>query len=219
MRVVRTGITRYGWWIAARLGLCLAGIDDLEVSRVRLRRLRVTMPLVAMALVLIVLGAGLSAKPPADLQAGSPGLLTKLQTWCYIAALAASALAIWILLYVRAMVARAVSDRDKDPLARRATLRNLIRSREGGLPVRVRWDDGIWMWLTGSDEVLAPIERHVVTTSHKGAYRLTVALVYHPRSRVIKEIAGLKVEVLEGAWSSIEGAAPIPLSYREQPSA
>ena|ERR1700688_1447342 len=75
------------------------------------------------------------------------------------------------------------------------------------------------MWLTGSDEVLAPIEGHVVTTSHKGAYRLTVALVYHPRSRVIKEIAGLKVEVLEGAWSSIEGAAPIPLSYREQPSA
>jgi hypothetical protein len=51
----------------------------------------------------------------------------------------------------------------------------------------------------------------VVTRSHKGVYRLTVALVYHPRSSVIKEIAGLKVEVLEPVWSSIELTAPIPL--------
>jgi hypothetical protein len=217
--MVRTGVTRYGWWIAARLGLCLAGIDDVEVNRVRFRRLRVAMPLVAMALLLTVLGAGLTVKPSADLQAASSGLPTKLQNWCYIAALAASALAIWILLYVRATVARAVADRDLDPLARRATLRNLIRSREGGLPVRVRWDDGLWMWLTGSKEVLAPIERHVVTKSHKGIYRLTVALVYHPRSHVIKEIAGLKVEVLEPVWSSNEIPVPIPLCYRDQPSA
>jgi len=217
--MVRTGVTRYGWWIAARLGLCLAGIDDVEVNRVRFRRLRVAMPLVAMALLLTVLGAGLTVKPSADVQAASSALPTKLQNWCYIAALAASALAIWILLYVRATVARAVADRDLDPLARRATLRNLIRSREGGLPVRVRWDDGLWMWLTGSKEVLAPIERHVVAKSHKGIYRLTVALVYHPRSHVIKEIAGLKVEVLEPVWSSNEIPAPIPLCYRDQPSA
>jgi len=213
--VVRTGLARYVWWFAARLGLCLAGIDDVELSRLRVRRLRVMMPLVAMALVLTVLGAGLSVKPSAYVQAVSGQLLTKMQTWCYIVALAASALAIWILLYVRAMAARAVSDRDVDPLARRATLRNLIRSRQGGLPVRVRWDDGLWMWITGSNEVLAPIERHVVTSSHKGVYRLTVALVYHPRSRVIKEIAGLKVEVLEPVWSSIELPAPIPLRYQE----
>ena len=217
--MVRTGVTRYGGWIAARLGLCLAGIDDVEVNRVRFRRLRVAMPLVAMALLLTVLGAGLTVKPSADVQAASSALPTKLQNWCYIAALAASALAIWILLYVRATVARAVADRDLDPLARRATLRNLIRSREGGLPVRVRWDDGLWMWLTGSKEVLAPIERHVVAKSHKGIYRLTVALVYHPRSHVIKEIAGLKVEVLEPVWSSNEIPAPIPLCYRDQPSA
>ncbi|MGH7761338.1 MAG: hypothetical protein ACREOY_07975 [Candidatus Dormibacteraceae bacterium] len=178
--MVRTGVTRYGWWIAARLGLCLAGIDDVEVNRVRFRRLRVAMPLVALALLLTVLGAGLTVKPSAEVQAASSGLPTKLHNWCYIAALAASALAIWILLYVRATVARAVADRDLDPLARRATLRNLIRSRDGGLPVRVRWDDGLWMWLTGSKEVLAPIERHVMTKSHKGIYRLTVALVYHP---------------------------------------
>jgi hypothetical protein len=215
--MVRTGVTRYGWWIAARLGLCLAGIDDVEVNRVRFRRLRVAMPLVAMALLLTVLGAGLTVKPSAEVQAASSGLPTKLQNWCYIAALAASALAIWILLYVRATVARAVADRDLDPLARRATLRNLIRSREGGLPVRVRWDDGLWMWLTGSKEILAPIERHVVTRSHKGIYRLTVALVYHPRSHVIKEIAGLKVEVLEPVWSSNEIPAPIPLCYGDQP--
>jgi hypothetical protein len=201
--------------MAARLELCLAGIDDVELSRLRVRRLRVMMPLVAMALVLTVLGAGLSVKPSADVQAVSDGLLTKMQTWCFIVALAASALAIWIMLYVRAMAARAVSDRDIDPLARRATLRNLIRSRQGGLPMRVRWDDGRWMWLTGNSEVLAPIERHVMTRSHKGVYRLTVALVYHPRSRVIKEIAGLKVEVLEPVWSSIELPLPIWQPYQE----
>ena len=198
--MVRTALTRYLWWAAARMGLCLAGIDDDELQRLRFRRLRMISPLAGGAVILAVLGGGLTAGLPKGMASATRGLATTLQIGSYIMAGVLSLIALVTLLYTRAIVKRAQRDRATDPVARRATFRGLIRAREGGWPVRLRCDDGRWLWLTGSRQVLAPIQGRLAHDEGKRPYRLTVAVVHHPRSRVIKEISGLKIEALDRAW-------------------
>lgn len=207
--MLRTGLTRYLWWAAARLGFCLAGIEDAELQRLRFRRLRLISPLIGGALILAVLGGGLMAGRPGMMPAVR-GLATALQSGSYVVAGGLGLAAVAILLYARAIVRSALSDRCADPVARRATLRGLIRARQGGWPVRLQCDDGRWLWLTGSRDVLAPVMGLLTHDGDKRPYRLGVTLVHHSRSRVIKEISGLKVEALERAWASIAVPEPRP---------
>lgn len=197
-------MSRYVWWIVAGLGLCLSAIDDDELQRLRLQRLRLTAPLVGAGLIFTVLAPSLNASPLRGILSSDRELIESLQSWIYVAAIAAISVAVWVYLYVRAKISRAHSDRTADPIATRAALRGIIRARVGGSPVRICTDAGTWMWLTGSMDLLSPIARHVVGKGERRAYRVTIAVVYHPRSRVIKEIAGLKVEVLVHAWSFAE---------------
>ena len=208
--MVRTALTRYLWWVAARMGLCLAGIEDDELQRLRFRRLRLISPLFGGAVILAVLAAGLTAGQPHGIMVAARGLATALQNGSYVVAGVLSLAALVTLLYTRAIVRRALRDRSTDPVARRATFRGLIRAREGGWPVRLRCDDGRWLWLTGSRQVLAPIQGRLAHDEGKRPYRLTVAVVHHPRSRVIKEISGLKIEALERAWVSSTAAETSP---------
>jgi hypothetical protein len=200
--MVRTGLSRYLWWVCARMGLCLAGIDDDEVRRLRFRRLRLISPLAAGAVVLTLLAGALTAGVPRGSLPASRSLATTLQTGSYALAGLMGLAAIAVLIYARIIVRRAIRDRSSDPVTRRASLRGFISAREGGWPVRLQCDDGRWLWLTGSRAVLAPVQGRLAHDRTKRPYRLTVALVHHRRSRVIKEISGLKVEALDPVWVS-----------------
>ena len=207
--MVRTALSRYLWWVAARFGLCLGGIDDAELQRLRFRRLRLMTPLVVGALILAMLAGGLTAGQ-GGMSHAVRGLAKTLQVGSYLVAGALGMVVLGILLYARIIVRRALRDRTTDPVACKVTLHGLIRARRGGWPVRVRRDDGRWLWLTASPEVLAPIERRLANEGRKRPYRFTVAVVHHLRSRVIKEIAGLKVEAIERALAR----ADLPLPER-----
>jgi hypothetical protein len=208
--MVRTGVTRFLWWAAARMGLCVAGIEDAELQRLRFRRLRLISPLAGGAVIMAVLGGGLTAGQPGAMTPATRGLTSALQSGSYAIAGVLGLAALAILVYARVIVRRALRDRSTDPIARRATLRGLIPARDGGWPVRLRCDDGRWLWLTGSSETLAPVRGHIARDRDKRLYRLTVALIHHPRSRVIKEISGLKIEALDLAWvgSPVQEASP-----------
>jgi membrane protein implicated in regulation of membrane protease activity len=182
------------------MGLCLAGIEDAELQRLRFRRLRLISPLAIGPVILALLGGSLTAGQAGGMTLAAGGLAAALQIGSYIVAGVLSLSALLTLLYTRAIVRRALRDRSTDPVARRATIRGLIRAREGGWPVRLRCDDGRWLWLTGSRQVLAPIQGRLAHDAGKRPYRLTVAVIHHPRSRVIKEISGLKIEALDWAW-------------------
>jgi hypothetical protein len=208
--MVRTGVTRYLWWAAARMGLCLAGIEDSELQRLRLRRLRLISPLAGGAVILAVLGGGLTAGQPGGILPTTRDLSVALQTGSYAVAGVLSLTALAIFVYARIIVRRALRDRSADPVVRKATIRGLIPAREGGWPVRLRCDDRRWLWLTGSPDVLAPVLGSFAREGGKRPYRLTVALVHHPRSRVIKEVSGLKIEALDRAWVGSHVPEPAP---------
>jgi hypothetical protein len=198
--MVRTRLTRYLWWVGARMGLCLAGIDDDEVQRLRFRRLRIISPLAGGALVLTLLGGALTVGLPNGSLRASRSLATILQTGSYAVAGLMGLTALAVLIYARIIVRRAVRDRSADPVARKASIRGFIPAREGGSPVRLQCDDGRWLWLTGSRAVLAPVQGRLAQDGTERPYRLTVAFVHHRRSRVIKDISGMKVEALDQAW-------------------
>jgi hypothetical protein len=198
--MMRTGLSRYLWWVCARMGLCLAGIDDDEVQRLRFRRLRLISPLGVGAVILTLLGSVLTAGLPSGSGSTTRSLATTFQFGSYAIAGVLGLGALAVLIYARIIVRRALRDRSADPVARRATLRGFISARDGGWPVRLQCDDGHWLWLTGS----------LTGDKAKRQYRLTVALVHHPRSKVIREISGLKVEVLHPAWRAVTTEEPSP---------
>lgn len=208
--MVRTGLSRYLWWVCARMGLCLGGIDDDEVQRLRFRRLRLISPLAVGAVILTLLGSVLTAGLPSGSGATTRSLATTFQFGSYVIAGVLGLGAIAVLIYARIIVRRALRDRSADPVARRATLRGFISARDGGWPVRLQCDDGHWLWLTGSRAVLAPVQGRFTGDKTKRQYRLTVALVHHPRSKVIREISGLKVEVLHPTWRGVTTEEPSP---------
>jgi hypothetical protein len=60
---VRASLARCLWWIAARMGLCLGGVDDDELWRLLRRRLSWMVLAAGLGAFLIVLGGGLAGAP------------------------------------------------------------------------------------------------------------------------------------------------------------
>lgn len=192
--MLRTSLTRYPWWIAARMGLCLASVGDEELQRLLFKRLRWIVLWAGGAACLAVLGNGLAAAPPPPAGTNAPVRAVSLGAYVVAALLALIAVAIW--LYSRIIVRRALRDRTGYPTPCKGTARGLITSREGGWALRLRSEQGRWFWLTGSSQVLAPMRRRMAGLTHGRPYRLAVTLTYYPRSRVIHEITGMAVEEL-----------------------
>jgi hypothetical protein len=218
--VVRTALTRHLWWLAARMGLCLAGIGDGELQRLRLRRLWWIAVTAGTAAFLLVLGSSVAAGVARALPARTPAAsqssggdasartpspparepVTRPPAVLYSAPAAAPALvalAIW--LYTRVILRRALRDREGDATVCRATVRRLITARVGGWPVLLHEEGGRWLWLTGSSRTLAPMRARLSAPDPSRPFRLRVTLTYHPRCRVVKEISGLAIEQLEWA--------------------
>jgi hypothetical protein len=208
--MVRTSLTRYLWWVGARLCLCLAGIEDAELQRLRFRRLRVVSPLAVGAVILTLVGSAVRAGLSNGSGSAARSLATTFQIGSYVIAGLLGLAVLAVLIYARIIVKRALRDRAADPVARRATLRGFISARDGGWPVRLQCDDGRWLWLTGSRAVLAPVYGRLTGDKTKRPYRLTVALVHHPWSRVIREISGLKIEALDPVWRGVTTEEPSP---------
>jgi nitrate reductase gamma subunit len=124
--MVRTSLSRYLWWVGARMGLCLAGIGDDEVQRLRFRRLRVISPISVGAVLLTFLGGALTAGLPRGNIPATRSFATALQIGSYIVAGVMGLAALAVLIYARIIVRRALGDRSTDPIARRATLRGFI---------------------------------------------------------------------------------------------
>jgi len=100
--LLRTGLTRYLWWILARMGLCLAGVGDGELQRLLFKRLRWIVLWAGAAACLGVLGNGLAAAPPPPAGTTAPVRAVSLGAYVVAALLALMAVAIW--LYCRIIV-------------------------------------------------------------------------------------------------------------------
>ena len=201
-RLLRTSLTRYPLWIAARMGLCLAGVGDGELQRLLFKRLRWIVLWAGAAACLGVLGNGLAAAPPPP--AGTTAPIPAVSFGAYVVAglLALIAVAIW--LYSRIVVRRALRDRMGYPIPCKGNVRGLITSREGGWALRLRSEQGRWLWLTGSSQALAPMRRRMAGLAPGRPYRLSVTLTYYPGSRVIHEISGMAVEELDAVLASAQ---------------
>ena len=184
-------------WAAARLGLCLAGIQDEELRRLRTRRTRWITCFAGAAALLGVLAGSVAQ----SLVLSGPRGSTVLAYW-YLYLVAAppllAALAIWW--YSAAVLRRALGDRTTYPVVRKGTVRRLLAARAGGWPLLLRDVDGRWMWLTGSGEVLLPVRQRLARHRSGRPFQLTITLAVHPRSRVVHEIRGMAVEELGVAW-------------------
>src|SRR5215471_3625166 len=200
--MLRTSLTRYPWWIAARMGLCLASVGDGELQRLLFKRLRWIVLWAGAAACLVVLGNGLAAAPPPPAGTNAPVRLVSLGAYAVAALLALIAVAIW--LYSRTIVRRALRDRMGYPTPCKGTVRGLIMSREGGWALRLRSEQGRWFWLTGSSQALAPMRRRMAALAPGRQYRLSVTVTYYPRSRVIHEVTGMAVEELDAVLASAQ---------------
>jgi hypothetical protein len=219
--MLRTSLTRYLWWAAARLGLCLAGIDEAELKRFLLQRFRWIVVAVGGAGSFFVLGGGIAGGRSRK----GAGATASYLYYIAAAVLALAALVVWW--YSREMVRRAVKDRSGPAVACKGTVRRLIAARQGGWPLLLRSSDGRWFWLTGSSKALAPMRARLTKGTVDRPFQLTLTLTYYPRSRVIGEISGMAVEVLDRAlissWESggvvYEGPVTSPLTTDGQRSA
>lgn len=192
-----SGVTLPLRWAAARLGLCLAGIQDEELRRLRTRRMQWITFFAGAAALLGVLAGSIAQ----SLVLSGPRGSTVLAFW-YLYLVAAPpllvALAIWW--YSAVVLRRALRDRTTYPVVRRGTVRRLLTAREGGWPLLLRDVDGRSMWLTGSREVLLPVRQRLARRRPGRPFQLTVTLAFHPRCRVVHEIRGMAVEDLDAAW-------------------
>ena len=184
------------------MGLCLAGVGDGELQRLLFKRLRWIVLWAGAAACLGVLGNGLAAAPPPP--AGTTAPIPAVSFGAYVVAglLALIAVAIW--LYSRIVVRRALRDRMGYPIPCKGTVRGLITSREGGWALRLRSEQGRWLWLTGSSQALAPMRRRMAGLAPGRPYRHSVTLTYYPGSRVIHEITGMAVEELDAVLASAQ---------------
>jgi len=215
------------WWPLARLRLCLASVDDLEVRRLLTQRLRWLVLLSGGAAFFVVLGVqavhqGLSAPPSrapggsgsgsgsggspdaADLQWTLPFAIAYFGTAALLFVLS---LALW--LYCRRKARRALRDREGDPEVCRGLARRVLTARDGGWPILIRTDRGRSLWLTGSPRSLGTIKGRLGARRPERRFQLVVVVTYYPRCRVIREVTGMAVESLElAAVRAPAGAEP-----------
>jgi hypothetical protein len=198
--MVRTSLTRPLWWTAARMGLCLASVGDTELQRLLFKRLRWIVLWAGGAAGFAILGNGLAAAPPPP--SGSNAPIRTLSMGAYLVAAVLGLIAAMIWLYARIIVRRALRDRIGYPIPCKGTVRGLITAREGGWVVRLRSEQGRWLWLTGTSEALAPMRQRMALLTPGRPYRLSVVLTYYRKSRVIHEITGMAVEQLDAALAN-----------------
>lgn len=205
-----SSLARYLWWMAARMGLCLGGVDDDELGRLLRRRLRWMVIAAGLGAFLVVLGGGLAGAPLTAAGMGASAASLSLSRTLGRAVEAAAAVptfvAAFVWWYARRKVRRARGDRATYPVPCRGTVRGLIVAREGGWPVLVRSEQGRWLWLTGSQEALAPVRRRLSARRVGARLRFSVTLTYYPRCRVVHAVTGMAVEEL-GAVVEAAGAA------------
>lgn len=205
--MVLTALTGCLWRLLARMGLCLAGIDDAEIARLLVRRLRWMVLFGALAGGCVVLAATTATESVAAPSPQMSALRNEVQLGAYVAAavLALPAVAIWR--YSQAIVRRALRDRQAVPEVCRGTVLRVVRVAEGGWPLLLRREDGRRFWVTGSPRALAPVRTRLGGAGR--GFQVTVTLQYYRRSRVVREIRGMAVEALSVAWSpALEGAEP-----------
>jgi hypothetical protein len=192
------------WWPLAKLRLCLAGVDDDELARLRRERLRWLVVLLGAAGSLVVVAGGVAAGARSALPQGSArSVLGVVADVGYGAAVGLVVVGLALGLYTRTMVRRAVRDRERIPVVCRGTVRRIVRPAGGGWPVLMRRDGGRGRWLTGSPQTLAPVRGRLTGVSPGRSFQLAVTLTYYRRSRVIKEINGVVVEDLAVAWEML----------------
>jgi hypothetical protein len=197
--VVLTALTGCLWWLLARMRLCLAGVEDAELGRLLVRRLRWTVLFGGLAAGCVVLAATTATETIAAPSQPLAPVRTDVELGAYGAAalLALAAAAVWR--YSQAIVKRALRDRQAMPEVCKARALRIVRAAEGGWPMLLRREDGRRLWVTGSARSLAPLRGHLDRAGP--AFRVTVTLQYYRRSRVLKEIRGMAVEALSVAWS------------------
>ena len=198
--MVRTSLTRPLWWIAARMGLCLASVGDMELQRLLFKRFRWMVVWAGSASALVVLANGLVAAPPPPGGSNAPVRALSLGAYAVAAVLALIAVTIW--LYSRIVVRRALRDRTGYPVPAKGTVRGLIAAAEGGWVVRLRTEQGRWLWLTGSSQALAPMRRRMALLTPGRPYRLSVVVTYYLKARVIHEVTGMAVEQLDAVFAN-----------------
>jgi hypothetical protein len=205
--VVLTALTGCLWWLLARMRLCLAGVEDAELGRLLVRRLRWMVLFGGLAAGCVVLAATTATETIAAPSQPLAPMRTDVELGAYGAAavLALAAAAVWR--YAQAIVRRALRDRQSAPVVCKATALRTIRAADGGWPMLLRREDGRRFWVTGSAKSLAPLRGRVGRAGP--GFRVTVTLQYYRRSRVVKEIRGMAVEALSVGWSpALEGAEP-----------
>jgi hypothetical protein len=183
----------------ARLGICLAGLDNEELFRFAMRQRGWGLLWSTISFPLYVVGG-------VAWGFGSDVLYVSL--WLPGALLSTAAL--FTGLYARAMLAGALLDRSSEPVAAKGTLRRLIPGRDGGWPVLIRDQDGRGLWLTGREADLGrAIEAH--RRRRPGVQlELSITLTYYPRTHVIKEISGIAVQERDKARATAPSLAPNP---------
>ncbi len=196
------------------MSLCLANVDEEELRRFLLVRLRWVALMAGSAALLVVLAGSLAATV-APGQATHPTarpLVTTLSLVVYVVAAGLCLLAVGIWAYSRVLFIRALRDRLAYPTPVTGIVRGLIEARAGGWPVLLRAENGRWLWLTGADDVLRPIRSRRAGRVNGRPLRISVTLLYYPKSRVIREITGMKVEVMEArpAWQAHQAHEGIP---------
>ena len=208
--VLVAGLIGCVWWLLARMRLCLAGIEEAEVRSFLVRRTYWIVGCLGVVAFCVVLAGEVVPNQAGSVRPGSlDGQRRDAAVGLYAAAAILTLVAVAIWRYSAAMVKRARTDRGLTPHVCRGTVRWLISARAGGWPVLLRRDDGRRRWLTGSESVLAPVRSRLAHRARGTPIRLTVTLVHHPRSRVIKQINGMFVEALSTAWQPSEEAEPL----------
>jgi len=207
--MVRASLARCLWWIAARMGLCLGGVDDDELRRLLRRRLSWMVLAAGLGAFLVVLGGGLAGAPltaaGSGASAASLSLSRTLGRGVEGAAAIPALLGVMVWWYARRKVRRARGDRAAYPVPCRGTVRGLVSAGQGGWPVLVRSEQGRWLWLTGSEDALAPVRRRIAARRRGVELRFSVTLTYYPRCRVVHAVTGMAVEEL-GAVVEAAGA-------------
>lgn len=197
--MVLTALTGCLWWLLARMRLCLAGIDDAEIARLLLRRLRWMVLFGGLAAGAVLLATTTATETIAAPSRSMSAIRTDVQFGAYIAAAVFALPAVVVWRYAQSMVRRALRDRASMPEVCRATAIRIVRAREGGWPLLLRREDGRRFWVTGSPESLALVRSRLGRAGP--GFRVTVTLQYYRRSRVVREIRGMAVEALSVAWA------------------
>lgn len=202
-----TGITGIGWWVLARLGLCLAGIDEAEIARLLLVRLRWMIVTCGAAAFLVVLAGQMVGAPAGP--AKSVAVNAEFGEYAGAGVLLLVALLLWA--YSRFITRRARADRSRVPDVCKGIVRRVLTARDGGTPVLLRCHSGRWMWVTGSSQVVAPLRERLARSRQRFGFRLSVTVLYHPKSRVIKEVPGMAVEAVDAVWTEAPDASGLVL--------